>query len=425
MEQALKARFDRVAHKRGSCNKDSTTFVRRVESAFVIGAGACVSRRVRGGRGWASSVEKRGTAVQGKRMSATLGESTVGLLQGCCYKSKARRSRRSGRDSENRAKGAYAQGRRRERGAVVEGARGDSTESHGRVMHTWGDPKSGLTGLRRSRIWGVGGVSLHSIASANSDWFARQARVLAADSDAPAASSGFDREQHDGQQSKRSCARPRCLRSSFTCRVCPSTGGALSGRSCALSLPSACTARAAARQVRSRFADPAAVARRVGQSVLNRPWLFGRQPSPNKPLPISAPAAPALPSLHLRKVEPGVAVRAPPAAHHCVFDCLHSTAIRSTHSQSSQTSCVLVVRASRAVVALLHRSSADNPRIPTLQTTLSSCSHAAAECCAAERAPAARILPVAVARQTIDFVRVHPTLARHALCSAPSFSPPW
>lgn len=43
----LKARSRRVACERVSCNKDSTMFVRVVESMFLIGGGACVSRRVR------------------------------------------------------------------------------------------------------------------------------------------------------------------------------------------------------------------------------------------------------------------------------------------------------------------------------------------------------------------------------------------
>ena len=44
-------RLEGVARKTVSGNKDSTMLVRRVESVFLIGAGACVSCRVRGEAG--------------------------------------------------------------------------------------------------------------------------------------------------------------------------------------------------------------------------------------------------------------------------------------------------------------------------------------------------------------------------------------
>lgn len=129
-----------VAGKRGSCNKDSTTLVGRVGLAFLIDVElACragpESRRARRGRGVG---EQRPRAMHGSSGQTNVGDVgevngriTAGLLlrvEGKAFK--------EGRDSENRAKGACAQGRRRESGAVVECAKEESTGSHGRVMHT-------------------------------------------------------------------------------------------------------------------------------------------------------------------------------------------------------------------------------------------------------------------------------------------------
>lgn len=78
-------------------HRDSTMFVRRVGSVFLIGGGACVSRRVEARRGWEATSKMANESRQ--RWQGT----TVGLLQG---EGKAVGSVKSGRDSENRAKGA-------------------------------------------------------------------------------------------------------------------------------------------------------------------------------------------------------------------------------------------------------------------------------------------------------------------------------
>jgi hypothetical protein len=102
------------------CNKDSMMFVRRVESAFLIGVK--LARRAGSERGW-ENVERRTTSRllssggSSKRMSATRAGDHGQIT------TKARR-RKEGRDSENRAKGAEAQGRRR-RGVL------DRTEREG------------------------------------------------------------------------------------------------------------------------------------------------------------------------------------------------------------------------------------------------------------------------------------------------------
>lgn len=115
-------------------------------------------------------------------------------------------------------------------------------QSHRRVS-VWpgGTRNPGLTGLRRSRNRGVGGVSLHSIASANSDWLARQAHELAADSTGNVSSSGIEvrfrlqqRAAGSGQRPRRAAEQALLCTTALSqmlilCRVCPSSGGALSG----------------------------------------------------------------------------------------------------------------------------------------------------------------------------------------------------
>lgn len=98
--------------ERVSCNKGSTT-LGVVESAFLIGVEACVSRRVRGearrgetrreetGRATSKASGPGQTNVE-RRWGADNGRITAGLR----LRIEGKASKKEGRDSENRAKGA-------------------------------------------------------------------------------------------------------------------------------------------------------------------------------------------------------------------------------------------------------------------------------------------------------------------------------
>jgi len=99
MHSDNKEMVEGVAGKRGSCNKDSTTLVGRVGSAFLIDVElACRAGPERGRRGERGVGEQRPRAMHGGTGQTNVGDvggqSTVGLLQDCGYESKARRSRR-------------------------------------------------------------------------------------------------------------------------------------------------------------------------------------------------------------------------------------------------------------------------------------------------------------------------------------------